>query len=782
MKLRKHLKNNFEEKQNRFIQSVEGIGDILVIETKRQKNKLVVNGLQKIRGSIEKLLVLKQKDPEKFNRFTVHHDFLKEHKKGFDHTSILPSLNPEKYLVGFYTPINQIVRVYNAATNSQNSEISVFAIYQIEWILETLASQENNKLFIEGLLRKLFEISKLGIKNLDNSASIAMINWYIEIVFNDWKDKNNFNLSYLELFDKAFYQNIRYIVSENLTNIFKNLVSSLIDNINITPSLPSKIWNYGHIFLESNWTLYRQLENEFNIEQQINELTNLEKDVSNIKELNNWFEKFNQLKQILETHFSQSQKRIASELEIEIKGNLTSQLKYNNLLEIVYAIGAYCLFKKKYSYIKDLWEFKQPSDSDSSWIGHDIVPNKLDKVIKLYLKQNIYNHRFDFWEGHHGIQLYFRQYFILLILRALQNITPNNDGTYPQIENINLAYLDIRKLYTLESSISELLTLSSSLKSNSSLLAEIGFDPNKTDELFNQKLEPYLNNLSNQANQQIRELYRSGNISLSKVEEFKEEVLKGFSEGAKIRNIFVHYFRTYQDKSDRLLNSDTRVDRFGINMVDEKGAFLDDWYIHYSGWGESYGSNLASIENDELFTKIMDNCKNYSNNDLRSVLSRFNNPESVLILTTDFSFWHYFQGDENVKPNDINNKSPITAWYEFNGSRIPIFKVAHRKFHNTILVFDKTTIGQFVQYSPLNNEQEKSLQKGIFYINVQSFSENQDLMKKFIFNPPEWLKKVGDDTQKEEHLKTRVLIQIFERFEIKSIAQIKGYKIIMDKK
>jgi len=65
---RKLLKNNaILEKQALLIQSLEGLGDILVFETERQKNELVINGLQKIRVLMEKIFEIRSEDPEYFD-------------------------------------------------------------------------------------------------------------------------------------------------------------------------------------------------------------------------------------------------------------------------------------------------------------------------------------------------------------------------------------------------------------------------------------------------------------------------------------------------------------------------------------------------------------------------------------------------------------------------------------------------------------------------------------------------------------------------------------------
>jgi len=69
------------DKQNVLIKTLEGIGDILVFETKRQKNKLVLEGLQKITDIIKKLFDIKENDPEKFKQLVFSQEFLEFYKK-----------------------------------------------------------------------------------------------------------------------------------------------------------------------------------------------------------------------------------------------------------------------------------------------------------------------------------------------------------------------------------------------------------------------------------------------------------------------------------------------------------------------------------------------------------------------------------------------------------------------------------------------------------------------------------------------------------------------------
>ena len=777
-------KNDISAKQNRLIQALEGMGDILVFETKRQKNKLILDGLQKISDSVKKIFEIQQSDPDKFEQLVVSQDFFELYKKDEKEAKFRLAFDPEKYLISFSTAINQITRVYESAINSQNEEVSRFAVHHINWILARLTKKPNNALFVEQILRKLSEISRIAVKRNDKSMYTATIHWYTDIVFNRLGIKEGgFDLAYLDLFDRYFFSTVKYIVSEDQKSLFYTLVSSLIDGIHIPTYNKGKVWNYGHIILRSDLEKYNQLDKKYNIEKKIKEVANSEADLDTKDKLDAWLKKFNELKAIIEPNLIPTQRKEAEKLEQEIKDFVLSQFKYNNLLEVVFAIGAYCLFKKRPSYIKYLWEYKQPPDSDASWIGHDIIPRTLDEVIRFYFRKGLFERKFDFWEGHHGSERYYKQYFLLLLARVLQNVRADSEGKFPQIENYKLPDLHIYRLSDLEHSIDGFIQLATDLKTEKNLIAELGFDVKRIDELFDDKLILFLKKLKEEVNKQISAKHKTQNISPKKVEEFKEEVLKSFYESASLRDIFTKYLKAYEDKVKEKITG--KKERFEINIVDvdDKAAFFEEWYVHYAGWGENYGRNLASGEDSYLLDEIAKECKEISKDEFEITLSKFKNPDDIVIFATNIAFWRFFEGSKNFKPKWYRNKQlnikGFGGWYEFKGKSIPVFETYHQKIERQILILNKKKIGRLVQLSPLNKGEDKSLVRDIFYMNIQAFSENKDLMDQFIKKLPEWLKKIGDEQKQREYFQERVLIHIFERFEYNKPDDFEGYKLML---
>lgn len=270
-------------------------------------------------------------------------------------------------------------------------------------------------------------------------------------------------------------------------------------------------------------------------------------------------------------------------------------------------------------------------------------------------------------------------------------------------------------------------------------------------------------------------------ISQKRVQEFKKEVLKTFYEDANMRDIFAKHFNAYEDKT----KEETEYkERFGINIVVDKASFLDEWHVHYDDWGENYGRDLASGEDSYLLDNIAKDCKEITNENFEATLEKFENPDDIVIFTINIAFWRFFEDSKSFKSKwhrDIKQLEVkgFGGWYEFNGQSIPVFETYHRKIGKQILILNKTKVGRLVQLSPLNEGENKESVEDIFYMDIQAFSENQVLMNEFIKKPPVWLQKIGNKQKQREHLRERVRIQIFERFEYNKSEDFEGYNLLL---
>jgi hypothetical protein len=179
--MQKNSLNNkkYELKQNKFIETLEGIGDILIFETKFRKNNDVMDGLNRIADIIKQFISIQKGDPDKFERLLLSQEFFELHKKNKKEAELRLAFYPEKYLIPFSTAVNQILRIHEAAIEVKNNEISRYAAYNLHGLLDDFSRTLNNSLIVKQILEKVFDMTKIAIKYQDNSMYTSSINWYI---------------------------------------------------------------------------------------------------------------------------------------------------------------------------------------------------------------------------------------------------------------------------------------------------------------------------------------------------------------------------------------------------------------------------------------------------------------------------------------------------------------------------------------------------------------------------------------------------------------------------
>ena len=799
--------------QEKFFFTLEKIVNIALVKTERRDNQSVKEILKNLGDIFRRFWQLRKEKPDDFNALLWSKDFFEnyirplkretmldiEDSEGIKNVEelrqeagLLLSFFPDRELKGLTQFLNSFTKIWECAVRNNNEEISRFTVYHIIGLLEEVTQEPSNHLIVEQFLKLLNYTTWKGIKNsqnkeLDISVYSASFQWYIEIVFNMPRQKDRcFDLSYLKLFDRYFFSSVRYIVSERQTSLFHHLVKALVDGVHIPYHYGGRVWDYKNLATLSKLKNSEILNEKHEISNRIKELENSINDLYTKDKLEDYLLKFNELKKILEPHFGKEQQEEAKQIEEEIIEFAVMQYKYNNLLENAFAIGAFCLFKNRSDYIKYLWEFKQPPDSDASWTGHDIMPNTLNDIIIFYFRKQFFDKRFIFWEGHHGSERYYKQYLLLLLARVLQNLRPSGidlqvfppKAKYEQIENYHLPDLHVNRVYELKNSIDNLIEISRNLKKKEEILLDLDLDKGKFNELFDTKLVTFLKNLKIKAQKRIEHLKRTWNISLERVDEFKDKVLEGFNKSAILRDVF-KYYGLHEDKIQEKYEGE--IQRIGINIIDEKEAFFDDWFVFYRDWGTNYGEDLASGENSVLVEKIAQNCREIKEDQFENKLDEFENLSDVIILAAFLTIEFYFDNSNKFKPQWKRDcqQLPVkgfAGFYKFRGINIPVFATHHRKSNKQIFILYKSRLGKLVQYSPFNEGEDENLLREMFYMNIQSFSENSKLMDRYIKNPPNWLQEIGDEQKQREYLQEHVLIHIFERFDYET-PNFKGFKL-----
>ncbi|PJD93232.1 MAG: hypothetical protein CK424_03330 [Legionella sp.] len=761
--------NNLQEKLA-MLQSILGIGDILVYELERNNEERVLTSLMQLFELLESLFAIRKSDPEKFDKLILSKEYHDLHAKNEKNAQLNISMYSEKYTDGFTTIINQILRVYKKSVEVSNLEVSRYAIYVLKRILGYLSNEPDNDLFVDQILRTLSNITYQATEEDNYSIFNSAISLYRDIVFNY---DNKFKISYLQLFDRYFFSSVKTVISKNKYELFKILVSYIIDGIH--PDLNSKdIWDYGHLLLDQDLKLYSSLNEEYGIENKLNVLSDSIKYINSKKDMEDWKSEFNNLKTIIRENIKNDLAVKADELENMIVMKAEQQYKFNNLIGLFISIGAFCLFEKKIYFIKYLWNYNQPEDADSTWISLDLLPENLDSLMTIYF--DLVGSGVNFFVGHHGSTKYVKNYFLLLMCKLLQSVR-NTPNARQSVNGYHLPDLDIYKLSNLIHRCEDLVGYANNLAKESNIFLELDFeDP---VNLFSDKVIPFLEHVKIEAQNQISAKHRDFPISEIKVENFKNNLILKFYEFATLREILTKQFNAYVHFEEKPTIRDNS--RFGLSVIEDKAVFFDTWHIHYSNWQDGFPRSLANGEDNELFKKILDECQSIISDDIESVLKNCESLNSVVILSSNVGIWKYFKGKEEFKAswrNDVEKLdiSSFKGWFEFHGYSIPVFSISNTGYENTILILSTSKFGKLCQYSPMINEDDDALRRDIFYMNIKLLTHREDLLEKFRLEPPQWLSDQGDIEAQQAYIQTRVVIEIYEMFDFIPNDDFLGYR------
>ncbi len=769
--LRKYFNKKKINEKDLMLQSIVGIGDILSFEINRNNNPRIKNSLKKLFELVSRLFDIKKSDPNRFLNLILSQEYFDLHSQNEENAQFNISIYSEKYTVGFTTIIDQIIRVYKKAVEVNNLEIARDAIYVLNKILRLLSTDIENDLFIQQILKQANIIGHEAIKKDDSLIFDRVISLYKETVFDYY---NKFEIQYLKKFDGYFFSIAKSVISENKSELFNDLVSTMMDGLH--SDLGNKeLWDYGHLLLEQDFNLYDEIDKAHHTEDKLKELDQSSKYINSTEALESWLSEFNDLKNIIEVNLSQQKINKAKELEISILNAIQNQFKLNNLRNLFVSIGAFCLFKKRVKFVRLLWNYKQPDDADATWIGHDIIPENLNDLMTVYF--DLMDKDVSFFVGHHGSNKYVKNYFLLLLCRLLQNIRKDTDQKYTTIKLYHLPDLDVFKLSNLAYKCDDLIASAKKLMTDEKMLLRLGFEA--IEDLFNQKVIPFIEHIKAEANKQIAAKHCNFSISQNKVEEFKNKFVEKFYELATLRDILTNYCKAYKYLENA--PSNFKKADFGLNVIEDKAAFFETWHIHFSDWQTGFARSLAAGEDKNLFEKIISKCQKVTTENIEEILVKCDSLSDVIILTSGLNVWKFFDKNKGFKAgwrNDVEKLKikGFKGWFEYKGYQLPVFAVSNTGHETAILILEKSKLGTLCQYSPLAEKDDSSLRRDVFYINVSLLTERTDLLEKFKNDPPEWLQDKGDTAAQNTYMQQRVIIEIYEKFEFVTSENFVGYK------
>ena len=220
----------------------------------------------------------------------------------------------------------------------------------------------------------------------------------------------------------------------------------------------------------------------------------------------------------------------------------------------------------------------------------------------------------------------------------------------------------------------------------------------------------------------------------------------------------------------------------GYNQIDEKAAFIKDWHVHYSGWGENYGQGMASSEDHLVFEQMVagaENKKDVTKQDVISEIEKVLNEnrfkDAVVLQTLDHMYeYDYLQKSDlfvsrytrDCPKTKLDSSHGYKGVLKIGGQNIPVVDIFVRKaeLKNKVIVADLSSFGVLNQYSPVDKPEDAECQYDIFFIRVSDLNQDDQRRQKIIADSPAWLQEHED---KEGYLRQKALINLYQKFEFK---------------
>lgn len=298
------------------------------------------------------------------------------------------------------------------------------------------------------------------------------------------------------------------------------------------------------------------------------------------------------------------------------------------------------------------------------------------------------------------------------------------------------------------------------------------------------KVETFKNILKKAREEQEKneeEYLKTVKIDPDKLKEFRDKIKESFYQSGYLRPILKE-FGIYKDSISE--TPDKNISSWGYNQIDEKAAFIKDWYVHYSGWGENYGRGMASSEDQLIFERMVEGAGSKKDvikqdviSEIEKVLNenKFNNPIALQTLDHMYEYDYLQKSDlfvsrytRDCPKTKVDSSHGYKGILKIAGQNVPVVDIFVRKkeLKNKVIVTDLSNFGVLNQYSPIDKVEDKECGYDIFFIRVTDLNQDDQRRQKIIDDNPTWLQ---EHENKEGYLRQKALINLYQKFEFKII-------------
>ena len=748
---------NILPKRQNIIEFTEGIGDIILYQIRRKNNRSATVGLTQLMKMTVKLIRMKVSKPEKFEAFVYSPEMIKcRQENSHEEVHAFCFKNPDHHLGGLASHVNQIERTLITAISENNNEVAQFALRVLQTSLQHASVQPKNELTVEFLVRKIHNCISIAISQ-DNAISQSIVTWYIDNVLKAPHIGNgSFHIPYLDIYDPYFIDLMKQIINAGKFEKFRSVIDYMADNFSFSEYQKEKLWGYHYLLRDADFEKYLAINREQRVQRRVRNLIEEESQMYTIAQFSDWLESFTELKEIIGNNLTgEENKSKAQLLEGEVKDNAIKHLKYTRMLRLSYVIGSLCMLNENYEYIRYMQDVAK--DLNKKDPGLNMIPQTLQAVMNDYL---IF---YDLYDRHKISASSYRRYILLL----MEDLFDANAQ-----QNFYLPFLRQDQIAPGMQALNELI--------------EVGTDYSQREGSELSLILSFLNKEYKGIEKLIVKMQSNLTISKKVNDNFYASFIEGFNTRLVLRNIFIKYLKSYENKSKNKYK--TLPNRaWGINELVEKANIISS-SDQLKRTALQYGETMADIENMTLFNNLMKNCRRQRVVNLDRFLYKLGDPQDLLMISSYSAVNRLLDQQDRFHMNRYIDDARITTsnsdsdglstingfvgYYDINKYPVPVFNFYYRGAGDYILVLFKSKIGKITHLPlvehPANKNKYLKLTKDSMYFKLEELAKKPKAIKAYMDEAPPWITEVGDAKQQKDFLKQRLLITALENMSLTS--------------
>jgi len=402
-----------------LLRAMAAIGDIAVGTIERGREQAIVDPvLDNLQDIFVQFYALKDTDPTSYQNLFLSKELRElaaRDRRGWESALFLRRVRCEP----LSAILEQLGRLHRIAIDIRAGEMGTRAAYRVIRILWRVGADEGNGIIIEQLLDEVRRLALEAIRHESPSMYALAAHWYRDIIALGGLG-GEFHMPYLPAISKTLFEINKLIVDEKAFDLFKeeltylstirlpddavgDIQSALYRYVRATGDklsqlgrhVPAEIWglpwNLTRVFIPLYSRAGREMfDDEF-------------------EKVQRWVRENLDLTPVERASFE--------EIESEIGDALDELEKVARTFEIFFVVGAYCIFKHRFEFIREIWTHTTPEDRDAHWVNRNLVFFDAPYLIWQVYAEPLLEMAYDFG-GYHGSGTYLKQYLVLCLARC----------------------------------------------------------------------------------------------------------------------------------------------------------------------------------------------------------------------------------------------------------------------------------------------------------------------------------------------------------------------------